>query len=337
MKPKVFVTRQIPHEGLNLISKYYEVEVWDYYTPPPRGILLEKTKEIDALISLLTDKVDKELLDHSTRLRIIAQYAVGYDNIDIESATRRGVYVTNTPGVLTDATADLAWALLLATARRVVEADRFVREGNYWRTGTGWHPMMMLGYHVTGKTLGIIGMGRIGQAVAKRAKGFEMKILYYQRHRLPEELEYELSAKYVGLDTLLQESDFITIHVPLTKETYHMIGEHQLRLMKPTAILVNTARGAVIDTDALIRALKEGWIAAAGLDVFEEEPLSPDHPLAQLNNVVLAPHIGSATHETRRKMAEIVAQNLIAFYKGEVPPNLVNKEVINYSPPGFKL
>lgn len=337
MKPKVFVTRQIPREGLNLISEYYEVEVWDYYTPPPREALLKKIKEIDALVSLLTDRVDRELLDHAARLRMIAQYAVGYDNIDVESATRRGIYVTNTPGVLTDATADLAWALLLATARRIVEADRFVREGDYWRTGTGWHPMMMLGYHVTGKTLGIIGMGRIGQAVAKRAKGFEMRILYYQRHRLPEELERELNAKYVDLDTLLRESDFVTIHVPLTKETYHMIGERQLRLMKPTAILVNTARGAVVDTEILVRALKEGWIAAAGLDVFEEEPLSPDHPLTQLNNVVLAPHIGSATHETRRKMAEIVAQNLIAFYKGEVPPNLVNKEVLNYSPPGFRL
>jgi len=336
MKPKVFVTRQIPEKGLKMIEEYYNVEVWDKYTPPPREVLLQKAREVDALVTLLTDKIDKELLDNAPRLRIVAQYAVGFDNIDVEYATKRGVYVTNTPGVLTDATADLTWAILLAAARRVVEADKFVRSGDYWRTGTGWHPMMMLGAHVTGKTLGIIGMGRIGRAVARRAKGFGMRVLYYQRHRLPEDVERELGAKYVDLETLLRESDFVSIHVPLTKETYHMIGERELRLMKRTAILVNTARGAVIDTDALVKALKEGWIAAAALDVFEQEPLPPDHPLTKLNNVVLTPHIGSATIETRTQMAELVAQNLIAFYKGEVPPTLVNKEVVKVRPPGFK-
>ncbi|MEM0119612.1 MAG: glyoxylate reductase [Thermofilaceae archaeon] len=335
MKPRVFVTRQIPEEGLRIIREYYEVEVWDRYTPPPREVLLEKARDVDALVTLLTDRIDRELLDNAPRLRIIAQYAVGYDNIDVEYATRKGVYVTNTPGVLTDATADLAWALLLAAARRIVEADRFVRSGEYWRTGTGWHPLMMLGYHVTGKTLGIIGMGRIGQAVARRAKGFDMRILYYQRHRLPGELERELGAQYVDLETLLRESDFVTIHVPLTKETYHMIGERELKIMKRAAILVNTARGAVIDEQALVKALKEGWIAAAGLDVFELEPLPPDHPLTKLENVVLAPHIGSATYETRAAMAELVARNLVAFYKGEVPPNLVNREVVGVRPPGF--
>ncbi|RLF05835.1 MAG: D-glycerate dehydrogenase, partial [Thermoprotei archaeon] len=258
MKPKVFVTRQIPEKGLKMIEEYYNVEVWDKYTPPPREVLLQKAREVDALVTLLTDKIDKELLDNAPRLRIVAQYAVGFDNIDVEYATKRGVYVTNTPGVLTDATADLTWAILLAAARRVVEADKFVRSGDYWRTGTGWHPMMMLGAHVTGKTLGIIGMGRIGRAVARRAKGFGMRVLYYQRHRLPEDVERELGAKYVDLETLLRESDFVSIHVPLTKETYHMIGERELRLMKRTAILVNTARGAVIDTDALVKALKEG-------------------------------------------------------------------------------
>jgi len=335
MRPKVFVTRQIPEKGLKMIEEYYDVEVWDKYTPPPRDVLLQKAREVDALVTLLTDKIDKELLDNAPRLRIVAQYAVGYDNIDVDYATKRGVYVTNTPGVLTDATADLTWAILLAAARRVVEADKFVRSGDYWKTGTGWHPMMMLGAHVTGKTLGIIGMGRIGRAVAKRAKGFGMRILYYQRHRLPEDVERELGAKYVDLETLLRESDFVSIHVPLTEETYHMIGERELRLMKRSAVLVNTARGAVVDTNALVKALKEGWIAAAALDVFEQEPLPPDHPLTKLNNVVLTPHIGSATIETRTKMAELVAENLIAFYKGEVPPTLVNKEVVKVRPPGF--
>ncbi len=329
------MTRQIPEEGLSLIRECYEVEVWDRYTPPPREVLLEKAREVDALVTLLTDRVDRELLDSAPRLRIVAQYAVGFDNIDVEHATRRGVYVTNTPGVLTDATADLTWALLLAAARRVVEADRFVRSGEWWRTGTGWHPMMMLGFHVTGKTLGIIGMGRIGQAVARRARGFNMRILYYQRHRLPEDVERELGAQYVDLETLLRESDFVSIHVPLTPETRRMIGERELRMMKRTAILINTARGAVVDEEALVRALREGWIAAAALDVFEREPLPPDHPLTKLDNVVLAPHIGSATRETRAAMARLVAENLLAFYRGEVPPTLVNREVVKVRPPGF--
>jgi glyoxylate reductase len=336
MKPKVFVTREIPEIGLKMIKEYYEVEVWDRYTAPPREVLLEKVRNVDALVTLLTDKIDKEVLDNAPRLRIIAQYAVGYDNIDVDYATAKGVYVTSTPGVLTDATADFTWALLLAAARRVVEADRFVRSGEYWRTGTGWHPLMMLGYQVSGKTLGIIGMGRIGQAVARRAKGFGMRILYYDVFRLPEEQEKELGVQYVDLETLLRESDFVSIHVPLTKETYHMIGERELKMMKKTAVLVNTARGAVIDTDALVKALKEKWIAAAGLDVFEQEPLPPDHPLTKLDNVVLAPHIASATYETRAAMAELVARNLIAFYKGEVPPTLVNKEVVKVRPPGFR-
>ncbi|MCX8181259.1 MAG: glyoxylate reductase [Thermofilaceae archaeon] len=335
MKPKVFVCRQIPEEGLRVIRDFYEVEVWDRYSPPPREVLLEKVREVDALVTLLTDKIDKEVLDSAQRLRIIAQYAVGFDNIDVAYATLKGVYVTNTPGVLTDATADLTWALLLAAARRIVEADRFVRSGDYWRTSTGWHPLMMLGYHVTGKTLGIIGMGRIGQAVARRAKGFEMRVLYYQRRKLAESLERELNAKYVDLETLLRESDFVSIHVPLTKETFRMIGEKELRIMKPTAILINTSRGAVVDEEALVKALKEGWIAAAGLDVFEKEPLPPEHPLTKLDNVVLAPHVGSATLETRASMAKLVAENLIAFYKGEEPPTLVNKEVVKVRAPGF--
>ena len=334
-KPRVFITRQIPEKGVRMIEEYYDVEVWPHYTPSPRDVLLNKAREVDALVTLLTDKVDDELLRNAPKLRIVAQYAVGYDNIDLDAATRYGVYVTNTPGVLTEATADFAWTLLLAVARRVVEADRFVRWGEWWRTRTGWHPMMMLGTEVSGKTIGIIGMGRIGQAVARRAKGFNMRILYYSKSRKPD-VEKELGAEYVDLETLLRESDFVTIHVYLSKETYHMIGERELKMMKPTAILINTARGPVVDTKALVKALEEGWIAGAGIDVFEEEPLPPNHPLTRFKNVVLAPHAASATYETRTKMAELVAKNLIAFYKGEIPPTLVNKDVVKVRSPGFK-
>jgi len=338
LRPKVFVTREIPSKGLEMINEYYDVEVWDKYQAPPYEVILEKAKQVDALVTLLTDKIDCNLIKTgaSNRLRIISQYAVGFDNIDIECATKNGVYVTNTPGVLTDATADLTWALILATARRIVEADRFVRTGEWYRTGTGWHPMMMLGLEIHGATIGIIGMGRIGRAVAKRARGFDMRVLYYDKYRLPVEVERSLCATYVDLDTLLKESDVVSIHTPLTKETYHLIGEEELKKMKPTAILVNTSRGKVIDTLALAKALKEKWIAGAGLDVHEEEPLPPDHPLTKLDNVVLAPHIGSATHKTRTKMATLVAENLIAFLKGEIPPTLVNKDVIKVRSPGFQ-
>jgi len=335
-KPKVFITRELFDEAIERIKKYYDVEIWDRYTPPPYEVLRSKLKVVDAAATLLTDKMDCKLLEEAKNLRIIAQYAVGYDNIDVECATKLGIYVTNTPGVLTEATAELAWTLILATARRVVEADVYVRWGEWWRTKTGWHPKMMLGTQVTGKTLGIVGMGRIGRRVAKIAKGFDMKILYYDVVRLPEELEKELGAKYVDLDTLLRESDIVTLHVPLTKETYHLINEERLKKMKQGAILVNTSRGAVVDTNALIKALREGWLAGAGLDVHESEPLPPNHPITAFNNVVLAPHIGSATYETRLAMAMLVADNLIAFAEGRTPPTLVNKDVVKVRPPGFK-
>ncbi|MCE4607089.1 MAG: D-glycerate dehydrogenase [Desulfurococcales archaeon] len=338
MRPRVFVTREIPGKGLEMIKQHFDVEVWSEYTAPPYEVILEKAGQVDALVTLLTDKIDCGLIEAGARnrLRIISQYAVGFDNIDIGCATRNGVYVTNTPGVLTDATADLTWALILATARRIVEADKFVRSGEWYETETGWHPMMMLGLEVHGATLGVIGMGRIGRAVARRARGFDMRVLYYDKYRLPEEAERSLCVSYVDLDTLLRESDVVTIHTPLTKETYHLIGENELRKMKPTAILVNTSRGKVIDTYALARALSEKWIAGAGLDVHEEEPLPPDHPLVKLDNVVLAPHIGSATHKTRARMAALVAENLIAFLNGEAPPTLVNREVVKVRSPGFK-
>ncbi|MCD6368637.1 MAG: D-glycerate dehydrogenase [Thermoproteales archaeon] len=336
VKPKVYLTRQIPQKAINMIKEYYEiVGIWEEYYPPPYEVLIEKVKDIDALVSLLTDKIDKNLIDNAPKLRIIAQYAVGYDNIDVEYATKKGIYVTNTPGVLTEAVADLTWALILGVARRIVEADEYVKKGEWWKTKTGWHPMMMLGIEIHGKTLGILGMGRIGRAVARRAKGFNMRVIYYSRRRLPEELEKELNAEYVDFETLLKESDILSIHVPLTKETYHMIGEKQLKMMKRNAILINTARGAVIDTAALIKALEKKWIAGAGLDVFEQEPLPPDNPLTKFKNVVMAPHMGSATHKTRTRMGELVAENLIAFIKGEIPPTLVNKEVVDIRKPGF--
>jgi len=335
VKPKLFVTRELFPDVIEKLEKYYNVEVWDRYQPPPYEVLLEKAGEVDALVSLLSDKIDCNLLQQAKKLRIIAQYAVGYDNIDVECATRLGIYVTNTPGVLTEATAELTWALILAVARRIVEADTFVRWGEWWRTRTGWHPHMVLGVELKGKTLGIIGFGRIGSRVAEIGKAFGMKIVYYD-HTRNEALEKQLGAEYRDLDTLLREADIVSIHVPLTKETYHMIDEERLRKMKRTAILINTARGAVVDTNALVKALSEGWIAGAGLDVFEQEPLPPSHPLTAFKNVVLVPHIGSATYESRHAMAELVAENLIAFYEGREPPTLVNKDVLRMRPPGFR-
>ncbi|RLE54748.1 MAG: D-glycerate dehydrogenase [Thermoprotei archaeon] len=335
-KPKLYVTREIFEDILKKLEQYYEIEVWDKYYPPPYEVLLEKAKQADALLTMLTDRIDANLLQQAKKLRIVAQMAVGFDNIDINTATKLGVYVTNTPGVLTEAVAELTWALILAVARRIVEADHFVRWGEWSRTKTGWHPLMMLGAELKGKVLGIIGLGRIGSRVAEIAvKGFGMKVIYYDVVRR-EDLEKQLGIEYRDLDTLLQEADIVSIHVPLTKETYHMINEEKLRKMKKGAILINTARGKVVDTEALIKALREGWIAGAGLDVFEEEPLPPHHPLTAFKNVVLVPHIGSATYETRHAMAELVAENLIAFYEGRVPPTLVNKDVVKVRPPGFK-
>lgn len=333
MKPKVLITRRIPENGIKLLEEHFDVEVWEEEGEIPREVLLEKVGDVDALVTMLSERIDGEVLDAAPRLRIVANYAVGYDNVDVEEATKRGVYVTNTPDVLTNATADFAWTLLLATARRLVEADNFVRSGEWKRKGVAWHPLMLLGHDVYGKTIGIVGFGRIGQAVARRAKGFGMRILYNARGRKPE-AEKELGAEFRPLDELLRESDFVVLAVPLTKETYHMINEERFKLMKPTAILVNIARGKVVDTEALVKALKEGWIAGAGLDVFEEEPYYHEE-LFKLENVVLAPHIGSATFGAREGMAELVARNLIAFKMGEIPPTLVNREVVKVRKPGF--
>jgi len=327
-KLKVYVTRELPERGLKIIKERFDTEVWHEYAPPPKKVIIEKAKNVDALASLLSDKIDAEVFDAAPRLKIVAQMAVGFDNIDVQEATKRGIYVTNTPEVLTDTTADFAWALLMAIARHVVEADKYVRTGQ-WKVG--WHPSMMQGRDIHGATIGIVGAGRIGFAVAKRAAGFNMKILFYDVVPRPE-MEKELGAKKVDLDMLFRESDFVSIHVPLMKETFHLVNAEKLKLMKKTAYLINNSRGPVVDEKALYEALKEGRIAGAGLDVFEQEPMPLDNPLLKLDNIVVAPHISSATYETRSKMAEMVAENLITFFEGRKPPNLVNLDVMKVKP-----
>ncbi|MCW3986503.1 MAG: glyoxylate reductase [Candidatus Bathyarchaeota archaeon] len=331
-KPKVYVTRELPERGLHIIKERFDAEVWPEYAPPPKEVITEKAAKVDALATLLSDKIDAEVFDAAPNLRIVSQLAVGFDNIDVKEATKRGIYVTNTPGVLTETTADFAWALLMAAARRVAEADRYVRAGK-WKVG--WHPAMLQGRDVYGATLGIIGLGRIGSSIAKRARGFDMKVLYYDVIRR-QDLEKELKIEYAEIDTLLQKADFVTINVPLLKATYHLIDEKKLRLMKKTAILINNARGPVVDEKALYEALKEGWIASAGLDVFEQEPTPQSNPLLTLENVIVAPHISSASFETRSRMSEMVAENLVAFFESRVPPNLVNKDVVGIKKPGPK-
>lgn len=316
-KPKLFITRYIPEEAIKRLEEVFEVEIFPENRAITHEELKEKVKDIDALICLLTDNIDHEIIEAASNLKCISVYAVGYNNIDVETATKHGIVICNTPGVLTETTADLAWALIMSCARRIVEADRFVREGKF----QGWEPMLMLGNDIFGKTLGIIGMGRIGRAVANRALGFDMKVIYYDPQVDPE----SLPSDYVSVDltTLCQNSDFISIHTPLTPETRHLIGEKEFNLMKPTAILINTARGPIIDEQTLISALKEHKIAGAGLDVYENEPVIPEE-LIKLSNVILLPHIGSASYETRTKMALLAAENAIAVIEGKNPPARVN-------------
>lgn len=328
-KPKVYVSRRIPSPGIELLQEFCDVKVNPKEEPPKREELLREIEEVDGFLCLLTDKVDAELLDRAKNLKVISSYSVGYDHIRVEEATKRGIYVCYTPGVLTDATADFTFTLLLASARRLVEADRYIREGK-WKIS--WSPNLFLGEDVYGRTLGIIGLGRIGSAVAKRAKGFNMNLIYYDVVRVSPEVERELGIKFVSLEELLRESDFVTLHVPLTKETYHLIDERRLKMMKPTAILINTSRGPIVDQKALAKALKEKIISYAGLDVFEKEPIEIKDELIKLDNVILAPHIASATKQARSKMAETSAKNLLAILKGEEPPFLLNKEVMNIRP-----
>lgn len=324
MSQRILVTRRLPRKAMALLEENFEVECNPHDRVFTREELLESVKGKDGLLPLLTDRVDAELMDAAGNgLKIIANYAVGYNNIDLNSATARHIAVTNTPEVLTDTTADLTMALILAVGRRLIEADRYVRQGKY----EGWAPLLFLGADIHGKTLGLMGFGRIGFAVAKRASGFNMRVIYHDVQRENRELEDQVNAGYVEKDTLLAESDFISLHVPLTQATQGLIGSVELSLMKPTAFLINTSRGEIIDEKALAEALLDKEIAGAGLDVYEQEPeIHPD--LMGLDNVVLLPHIGSASLETRTKMGLMAAQNLIDFFNEKAPPNCLNPEVL---------
>jgi len=324
---KIFVARRIPDAGLDLLYDAFGKEHVIVYPEDrviPRDDLLASVKGVDALLPILTDRIDGEVMDAAgPQLKIIANFAVGYNNIDVEAATQRKIPVTNTPGVLTETTADLTWTLILAVARRIGESERIVRA----RKWTGWGPMQLMGSDVFGKTLGIFGFGRIGKAVARRAKAFDMRVLYTSRDPVDPEIDHEYHATCVDKDSLLAESDFVSIHCPLLPETTHAFSAAEFKAMKKSAYLINTSRGPVVDEAALVDALKSGEIAGAGLDVYEEEPKI--HPgLFDCENAVLLPHLGSATLETRGKMAYIAATNIVARLKGEPPPNCVNPEVL---------
>ncbi|MCM3623217.1 D-glycerate dehydrogenase [Brevibacillus borstelensis] len=313
-KPIVFVTRQVANEAIAYVKEIATVDVWEEDRPCPREILLEKAERADGLLAMLTDRVDEELLSRAKRLKVVANMAVGYDNIDVTAAKKRGIQVTNTPDVLTEATADLTFALLMAAARRITEANRFLLAGQW----TSWSPTLLAGQNVFNATLGIVGMGRIGEAVARRAKGFGMSILYCNRHRKPE-AEQAVGAQYRELDDLLKQADYVVMLTPLALDTAKMIGEREFSLMKPTSVFVNVSRGGTVDEEALYKALAEKKIWAAGLDVFQKEPVPLDHPLLTLPNVVALPHIGSATYQTRMEMAKLAAVNIRAVLEGKEP------------------
>jgi lactate dehydrogenase-like 2-hydroxyacid dehydrogenase len=316
----VFVARRIPEEGLATIRDVCDADIWADELPPPRDELLRRVAGRDGILTLLTDRVDDELLDAAgAGLRVVSNYAVGYDNVDVAACARRGVAVGNTPGVLTETTADLAWALLMAAARRVAEGSRYVRDGR-WRT---WGPLLLLGPDVNGATIGIVGFGRIGQAVGRRARGFGMEILYHDVLAVPEAVSEPLGATYVSLSELLARSDFVSLHVNLNDETRHLINANTLAAMKPTAVLVNTSRGPVVDQIALADALRDGTIWAAALDVTDPEPIPMDDPLVGLDNCLIVPHIASASRATRGKMAAMAAANLVAGVRGEPLPTPV--------------
>jgi len=324
MKPRVLITRWMPDAALAIVRDQCELQ----YDASDRQLtpdeLVREVGGKDGLLCVVTDRVDDAVLASSPALKVVSTVAVGYDNIDVAAATARGVAVANTPGVLTESSADLAWGLLFSIARRITEGDRYIRAGK-WRE---WQLLLMAGHDVYGQTLGIVGMGRIGQAVARRARGCGMRILYHNRQRLDASIEAEFEAVWMPLPELLEQADFVSLHVPLSSATTRFIGEIELRRMKPTAYLINTARGAVVDEQAVIRALQEGWIAGAALDVFEQEP---DVPLAlrELENVVLVPHVGSASVATRTRMAVMAAENLMAVLRGEQPSHVVNPDVWN--------
>lgn len=321
-RARVFVTRAIPPDGIAMMRKHAIVEVWPRHTPPPYRELVRRARDVDALLTMVTDRINAALIASATRLRVISNLAVGVDNIDIAAATRAGIAVGHTPGVLTEATADLAFALLMAAARRVAEGDREVRAGK-WRT---WGPAVLLGHDIWGATLGIIGWGQIGRAMGRRGAGFNMRVMYASRSNQD---DAEIAgATRVSMTRLLRESDFVSLHVPLTAETRRLIGAKELALMKRGAILINTARGAVVDQRALYRSLKAGHLAGAGLDVTDPEPIAKDDPLLKFPNVVITPHIGSASYTSRNKMAEIATDNIIAVLEGKLPRFCANPEVI---------
>jgi len=323
MKPKIFVTRQIPKPAMDLLFLHFDVEFNKEDRVLTKKEIVKGVKGKDALLCLLTDSIDAEVLDAEPNLKMVSNYAVGFNNVDVKAATHHGILVTNTPGVLTDATADFAFTLLLAAARLVGEAERFVRKGKF----KGWGPLHFLGQSTEDATLGIFGLGRIGREVARRAaQGFEMKILYHDVQRVPD-FEKEFGAKFVDKETLLRESDFVSLHVPLNPNTHHLIGEKEFKLMKPTAVLVNTSRGPVVDEKALAQALQEKRIFAAGLDVYEREPVI-EKALLKLENVVLAPHIASATVKSRTDMGLLAVNNLVSAFNGIAPDCLVNRKVL---------
>ena len=317
---RIFITRIIPDPGLVLVKEHFPLfDIWTHDLPPSRAELIERSRGVDGLLCLLTEKIDGELMDAiGPQLKVISSMSVGVDHIDVAAATARGIPVGNTPGVLTDATADQAFALMLSAARRIPEAERFLRAGK-WVT---WQPSLLLGADFAGSTLGIVGFGRIGQAVAKRAQGFDMRVIYHDPTAEP-----AFGAQPVDLDTLLRESDFVSIHVPLTEKTRHLVNAEFLAKMKPNAVLVNTARGGVLDQTALYHALKSNQIFAAALDVTDPEPLPMDSPLLELENCIIVPHLGSASKKTRDMMSLLAAQNLVAGLKGERLPNCVNPQV----------
>ncbi len=323
-RPRVFVAREIPQDGLGPVVAACDAQVWEGELPPPREDLLRAIEGCDGVLTLLTDRVDDEFLDRAgPQLKVVSNYAVGFDNVDVPACTRRGIAVGNTPGVLTETTADLAFALMLAAARRLPEGDRYVRASR-WKT---WGPLLLLGPDVHGATLGIVGFGRIGQAVARRALGFGMTILYHDVNRLPAEVEGPLGATFVPLEELLAQADFVSLHVNLTPETRQLMNAERLGWMKSSAVLVNTSRGPVVDPRALYEALRDGVIFAAALDVTDPEPIPLDDPLLSLDNCLVVPHIASASHATRSKMGAMAAANLLAGVRGERLPTPVNPEV----------
>ena len=326
MQPKIYITRRIPESGIKLLQESCDVEIWDSDDVVPRDVFLKAISDKDAVLCLLTDKVDAETMDVAKSVKIFANMAVGFDNIDVEECTKRGVMASNTPGVLTGTTADFAFTLLMSAARRIREGHEFVQAGK-WET---WGPLLLMGQDIHHATLGLIGLGRIGTEMARRGQGFSMRVLYNDVVRR-EDLEQELGLEYADFDTVLQESDFVSMHVPYMPATPHLISTEQLAMMKQTAVLINTARGPIVDPQALYTALKSGEIWAAGLDVTDPEPIPMDDPLLTLDNCLIAPHIASASFNTRSDMSELAANNILAALSGERPPTILNPDVLGNS------